>query len=479
MKKTYSAVIILAIIGTHNLAMQLVPSSPWQMLTPGNVKKIMACSDTMSQKSLRSTCRKISHIGTSDIMHHSPLFLSRIEHIQCMIHAAQIDDAALMDNLVFNMDNCEHADALDIITCFHKTNLKPHLIISQLMALYRGDKAIMDRYMSTVYAPATPQTISAAKVTPLIAAANEARRTMVELLLMLKADVNEADHNNMTPLNITTNKEIARMLLACKNIQINKRTLDGKTPLYKAVEEENQPLIDLFLAQPNFIVNEEDENQLTPLHTAAEEGNDKVFKFFLKYSHNGQILNPLKPIHLAAAHGHYNIVEIILAADPLQINVQTTLGETALMLASTYNHAEIVRLLIARGAPVEVADKHSITPLWIASQNNCFDTVLLLIRAKANVNAIGKGKVTPLWKAAQNNHPQIVKILLEHGALVDHADEEGITSLMMASQGEYIEVAKLLLAHGANIAAKTVNGITALNVAKTDEMKQLLMIMQK
>ena len=45
MKKTYSAVIILAIIGTHNLAMQLVPSSPWQMLTPGNVKKIMACSD--------------------------------------------------------------------------------------------------------------------------------------------------------------------------------------------------------------------------------------------------------------------------------------------------------------------------------------------------------------------------------------------------------------------------------------------------
>jgi ankyrin repeat protein len=350
-----------------------------------------------------------------------------------------------------------------------------HSFFPQIMALYKADKTMIDQYICTIYDLKNPEYIIRKKITPLQVAACFNSVAMVELLLLNghEKQVNDADIQGNTPLYLTDDTDVVTILLKCKNIQANKQSKEGKTPLYKAVCQRKQPLIDLFLAHPNFIINEEDENQLTPLHIAARRGDKIAFEFFLKHT-EGKVRNTTKPIHYAAAFGHSDIIDIILKKDISQLNIQNNVGETPLLLASTYNQLFAVDILINEGAMVDLAEQNNITPLWIASQNGCDNAVLLLIKGKANVNALSNDKVTPLWKAAQNGKTQIVRWLLENHAFVDHADEDGVTSLIMASQKGYTVIVKLLLKFGANPALQTSDGITALDVAYSDEIEELL-----
>ena len=88
-------------------------------------------------------------------------------------------------------------------------------------------------------------------------------------------------------------------------------------------------------------------------------------------------------------------------------------GLTALMMASANGHTEIVKLLLGKGAEV-------------------------------NVKNTDDG-VTALFMASANGHTEIVKLLLDKGADVNVKNIYGITALFMASAHGHTEVAKLLL----------------------------------
>jgi ankyrin repeat protein len=437
-----------------------------------------------------------------------------------MVYAAQTNNELLMKHLLNNAITCNHEDALDLMfnfiptktddimkkltisllktgnreaeksltakislsetkasieKCRHEIFDDVHLFFPQVMKLYKADTEIMNQYICTVYTDANLQTIATEKITPLQVAAGSSNVAMIELLFLNGHEkyINDADIQGYTPLCLAENIDTIKILLQCKNIQPNKRTTKGMTPLYKAVCKCKQPIIDLFLSHPNFIINEEDENQLTPLHTAAQLGNEIAFEFFFKHT-EGKVRNTTKPIHYAAAYGHSNIIATILKKDISQLNIQNNVGETPLFLASTYNQLFGVNLLINLGAAIDLAEQNNITPLWIASQNGCDNAVVFLLNNKANVNALSNDKVTPLWKAAQNGKTNIVRWLLENKAFVDHADEDGVTPLIMASQKGYNVIVKLLLKFGANPTLQTSDGITALDVADNDEIEELL-----
>jgi len=118
------------------------------------------------------------------------------------------------------------------------------------------------------------------------------------------------------------------------------------------------------------------------------------------------------------------------------------------------NHMDIVKLLIAAGADVNVKNnKYGWTPLYSAAGGGHKKIAQLLIAEGADVNAKDDTGMTPLhyeamsW-AAYHGHKEIVELLIAKGADVDAKGDDGRTPLDWAVDLGYTEIADLLRKHG-------------------------------
>ncbi len=140
-------------------------------------------------------------------------------------------------------------------------------------------------------------------------------------------------------------------------------------------------------------------------------------------------------------------------------------GFTPLCLACQNSHAEIVKILIDKGADLHQANKKGRTPLFIACQNDHEEIVQILIDKGADVNQADKDGGTPVWMACQNGHKKIVKILIDKGADVNQADKDGNTPLLVACQNDHEEIVKILIDKGADLHQANIRGFTPLYMA--------------
>jgi len=121
----------------------------------------------------------------------------------------------------------------------------------------------------------------------------------------------------------------------------------------------------------------------------------------------------------AAAFGRVERLRSILDADPSQSAAVADDGFTALHLAVYASQAEAARLLIDRGADVDVRSTGSIArvpPLGTAAFVRSVPLARLLLDAGADVNGPGGGGFTALHSAAINGDTELVELLLERGA---------------------------------------------------------------
>ena len=106
--------------------------------------------------------------------------------------------------------------------------------------------------------------------------------------------------------------------------------------------------------------------------------------------------------------------------------------------------ADVVQLLLSKGADVRAVDKLQETPLHLAVCNpfsSDAKVVQILLDNGADVNAVDKLQETPLHKAASGTQGDAVKILLENGADVNAIEKHQRTPLHMAAeQNEKAEV---------------------------------------
>jgi len=72
---------------------------------------------------------------------------------------------------------------------------------------------------------------------------------------------------------------------------------------------------------------------------------------------------PAAPIHDAAWKGKLDDVRRLLEADPGLVNLKDLLGRTPLHCAAAAGHTEVAELLIANGADVDATDEQWQTPL--------------------------------------------------------------------------------------------------------------------
>ncbi|GJL54442.1 MAG: hypothetical protein NPIRA02_15740 [Nitrospirales bacterium] len=116
-----------------------------------------------------------------------------------------------------------------------------------------------------------------------------------------------------------------------------------------------------------------------------------------------------------------------------------------------------------------------VTALLMAGQNGHTEVIKLLLAHKAEVNLPTRNGTTVLMMAAENGHIEAVKLLLAHGAEVNVQDyTNGATALFVAVIKDHEEIVKILLAKGADVTLQVRGGITPLVAAKTKPIIQLL-----
>jgi cytochrome c len=99
-------------------------------------------------------------------------------------------------------------------------------------------------------------------------------------------------------------------------------------------------------------------------------------------------------------------------------------GITALYIACEDGHVELAKLLIIRGADVNLPVSWQRTPLYAANKGGHADIVKLLLDNGANPNQLAKAQ-TPLHVAAENGCLQCVIHLVDAGAEVNALTSNG------------------------------------------------------
>jgi ankyrin repeat protein len=153
-------------------------------------------------------------------------------------------------------------------------------------------------------------------------------------------------------------------------------------------------------------VNARDDNGDTALILATSEMNWEELHWLIQ--HGGdfnafvKVTNEMRRrvVHLLLEHG----------AD---VNARGNNGNTALIQASIYGHAEAVLLLLERGAHVNALNNTGQTPLIAASEFGHTDVVRLLLELGADVNARNCEGMTALIRAALRGHTVVVRLLIE------------------------------------------------------------------
>jgi ankyrin repeat protein len=133
-------------------------------------------------------------------------------------------------------------------------------------------------------------------------------------------------------------------------------------------------------------------------------------------------------------------------------------------------HLAVLRALVEEfGADVNIETRMGATPLIIAAQGGHLDAVICLGKDfGANADTAMLDGTTPLHMAALNGHLDVVQFLVEElGADVNQATQDGCTVLGAASAGKHKSIAAYLIKKGANPQAVDPEYGTAADVSRT------------
>ena len=179
-----------------------------------------------------------------------------------------------------------------------------------------------------------------------------------------------------------------------------------------------------------------------------------IFILFLASIHAEDRLN--YQLYEACKTGDINKVRTLIRRG-VNVNEKSDfLQDTALKLAARYGYTEIVKLLIANKANVNLN-----APIVYAADEGYYDIVKVLIDNKADINQfnkfgyfVGDNYRTVFYNALmvsiKNGYINIANLLIQNKAKINITNDYGYTPLSLAVSGGYINTAILLINNGAN-----------------------------
>lgn len=124
---------------------------------------------------------------------------------------------------------------------------------------------------------------------------------------------------------------------------------------------------------------------------------------------------------------------------------------TPLCYVCSIGDIELAKILIEKGADVNIRDNYGETPLILSLLLKQTEAAKLLIEEGADVNKFDQYGNCPLSLAIEYNQTELEKLLIEKGADIDTCDDFGTTALVCAIRNGNVELAKQLIEKGADI----------------------------
>ncbi len=324
------------------------------------------------------------------------------------------------------------------------------------------------------------------KTPPLIFAIKYNKKEIIETLLLYGANVNIQDRDGNTPLHFALKFEYFELMKTLLNyggdatVANNEgvTAYDIATDDVKSMIGDTDSLIDtrahnIFetarLGDLHRLVHSiQNQKQLfqtthegqSLLHLAVLSNNIKVVLYLLNkgLDIDAEDNESLTPLIMAMSHSRYLNIGILLLDRHATIEHISNNGHSALSVAIRNNNPEGAKILINRGANINIAD-NAHTPLTLthiallqyhenASLYRELETTLLSKGAKVDVHLNSLGW-TPLSTTVTKNQDKPnsdhLRLLLQLGADVNHADINGRTPLMLAaSMGRLASVEMLM-----------------------------------
>ena len=213
----------------------------------------------------------------------------------------------------------------------------------------------------------------------------------------------------------------------------NKESIRGVvTTAYQAARDDGSDLFDLvkYLSA---------ESRKAALETKIKDGDDLA-----------------TPLIITARDGKLDFVKVLLryeanieARGTIKIDGEVIEGCTALWVATSKGHFDVVRLLIEQNAEVDSRTSKNSTPLIAAAFMGHLDIVRCLVENGADVNARNNFNSTPLMIACHSGHLDVASYLVKHGANINLQDNDGSSCLHCASERGHVQLVCELLASGA------------------------------
>jgi ankyrin repeat protein/beta-lactamase regulating signal transducer with metallopeptidase domain len=290
----------------------------------------------------------------------------------------------------------------------------------------------------------------------------------VKELIGQGVDLNVRDDRGDTPLfqAVKANRVLLVEALISGGADVNTRGGRGGTLLHPAALRGDKDIVELLIAS-GVDVNAKASRGLTPLDLAKRRGNVEIIEVLTKAMQDQTNVEKspsknesaagqeepgsVKSIHEAAANGDVALVKKLIAEGA---DVNATEGNKAwppLFSAVRGSHPEVVKILLANGANVNIAETWGYTAVYYAIWNDDEKTVKALISAGLDVNkgpGNEKDEYPPLCYAIWQGHAGIVKDLLDAGADINTKDGKGYTPLYWAAFSSEKEVFDLILSRG-------------------------------
>lgn len=191
--------------------------------------------------------------------------------------------------------------------------------------------------------------------------------------------------------------------------------------------------------------------------TANAAALDEFFTAVMRDNYRGittQLLRGLNPntpdargrtgLTLAIRQESWQVVDTLLVAPGIDINLPNKQGETPLMLAAIKGNLPLVKQLIAKGADVNRAGW---TPLHYAASaglEHSVEIAAYLLDKSAYIDAPSPNGTTPLMLAAQYSSDAMVRLLLAEGADLSLRNQQGFGAVEFAEKSERDFMVKML-----------------------------------
>ena len=171
---------------------------------------------------------------------------------------------------------------------------------------------------------------------------------------------------------------------------------------------------------------------------------------------------------LACELGDSTVVKHFLVFSPECAGMRSKDGSNSLLIASKRGHEEVSRLLINDGlvdVDCQWTGNTRATPLMLWAEHGNCSVVKLLLEKGASVNLGDEFGTTPICEALKQNHPNLLELFHKAGADLNRPRIDGSTSIAVASEKGHLRVVESLFQRGGNLSAPLKCGASSLSLA--------------